>query len=38
MRAALHLYERLGFARAPGHDFQPPGGELVMAFSMRLGA
>jgi predicted N-acetyltransferase YhbS len=36
MRAALQLYERLGFTRVPEHDFQPPGGELVMAFSMPL--
>ncbi len=36
MRAALHLYERLGFTRAPEYDFQPPGGELVMAFYMPL--
>lgn len=32
MRAAIRLYERMGFVRAPEHDFQPPGAELVMAY------
>ena len=36
MRAALRLYERLGFERAPEHDFHPPGAELVMGFQLRL--
>jgi ribosomal protein S18 acetylase RimI-like enzyme len=36
MRAAVRLYERLGFVREPGHDFQPPGAELVTAYVLRL--
>ena len=27
MRAAIRLYERMGFVRDPDHDFQPPGAE-----------
>ncbi|HEU4631571.1 MAG TPA: GNAT family N-acetyltransferase [Gemmatimonadaceae bacterium] len=37
MRAAIHLYERMGFVRAAEHDFQPPGGELVTAYRLELG-
>jgi ribosomal protein S18 acetylase RimI-like enzyme len=36
MRAAMHLYERLGFERAPEFDFQPDGAELVQAFRLRI--
>lgn len=38
MRAAIALYERLGFVRDPAHDFQPPGAELVMGYRLPLGA
>jgi hypothetical protein len=38
MREALRLYARMGFERAPRYDFQPPGGELVMAFRKLLAA
>lgn len=37
MRAAIRLYERMGFVRAPEHDFQPPGAELVTAYRLVLG-
>jgi GNAT superfamily N-acetyltransferase len=37
MRAAIRMYHRMGFARDPGHDFQPPGAELVQAFRLELG-
>jgi GNAT superfamily N-acetyltransferase len=36
MRAAIRMYERLGFERAPEHDFQPPGAELVTAYRLDL--
>lgn len=36
LRAALRMYERMGFVRAPAYDFQPPGAELVMAFRLDL--
>ncbi|HEU4723401.1 MAG TPA: GNAT family N-acetyltransferase [Gemmatimonadaceae bacterium] len=36
MRAALRLYERMGFVRDPAHDFQPPGAELVEGYLLRL--
>jgi GNAT superfamily N-acetyltransferase len=36
MRDALRLYPRLGFERDSRYDFQPPGGELVMAFRKLL--
>jgi predicted N-acetyltransferase YhbS len=38
MREALRLYARMGFERAPRYDFQPPGGELVMALRKLLAA
>jgi GNAT superfamily N-acetyltransferase len=38
LRAAIRMYQRMGFERAPEHDFQPPGAELVMAFRLPLGA
>jgi ribosomal protein S18 acetylase RimI-like enzyme len=36
MEVAIGMYERMGFVRAPGHDFQPPGGELVTAYMLPL--
>jgi ribosomal protein S18 acetylase RimI-like enzyme len=36
MRGAMRLYERLGFVRAPEHDFHPEGGELVQAYRLGL--
>ena len=36
MRAAVRLYERMGFVRDPDHDFQPPGAELVEGYLLRL--
>lgn len=38
MRAAIALYERLGFTRVPEHDFRPPGAELIKAYRLDLGA
>jgi ribosomal protein S18 acetylase RimI-like enzyme len=37
MEVALGMYERMGFVRAPEHDFRPPGGELVTAYRLALG-
>lgn len=37
MRVARRMYERLGFVRAPEHDFQPPGAEIVEAYRLLLG-
>ena len=37
MQAAIHLYESMGFTRAPERDFQPPGAELVTGYRLRLG-
>jgi ribosomal protein S18 acetylase RimI-like enzyme len=36
LRVAIHLYERLGFVRAPEYDFQPPGAEVVKAYRLPL--
>ena len=36
MHTAQRLYEQLGFARDPDHDFLPPGGELVEGYRLRL--
>ena len=36
MRAAMALYERMGFVRSPEHDFQPPGAELVEGYRLPL--
>lgn len=36
MRAAIRLYERMGFVRDPEHDFHPPGAELVEGYLLRL--
>jgi len=38
MRAAMRMYERMGFVRAPEFDFQPPGAELVEAYRLDLSA
>jgi ribosomal protein S18 acetylase RimI-like enzyme len=36
MRAAIALYQRMGFTRAPAYDFQPPGAELITAYRLDL--
>lgn len=36
MRAAVRLYERMGFVRDPERDFHPPGAELVEGYLLRL--
>ncbi|HEX8241951.1 MAG TPA: GNAT family N-acetyltransferase [Longimicrobium sp.] len=36
MRAALRMYERMGFVRAPEHDFQPEGAEQVWGYMLPL--
>lgn len=36
MEVAIGMYERMGFVRAPAHDFQPPGAELVAAYQLPL--
>jgi GNAT superfamily N-acetyltransferase len=36
MRAAVAMYVSLGFRRAPEYDFQPPGAELVEAYTLSL--
>ena len=36
MQAAIQMYTRMGFTRAPEHDFQPDGAELVEAFRLKL--
>jgi ribosomal protein S18 acetylase RimI-like enzyme len=37
METAIGLYRRMGFARAPEHDFQPEGAERVEGYRLRLG-
>ena len=37
MQAAMRLYREMGFVRAPEHDFQPEGAELVEAYRLPLG-
>jgi ribosomal protein S18 acetylase RimI-like enzyme len=37
MRAAMRLYERLGFVRAPERDFTPEGTEVVEGYRLPLG-
>ena len=37
MRVAMEMYERMGFVRAPEHDFQPEGAELVRGYRLPLG-
>lgn len=36
MQAALHIYEKMGFERAPETDFRPAPNALVMGFRLRL--
>ena len=36
MRAAIRLYAKLGFVRAPERDFQPPGAEVVEGYRLVL--
>jgi GNAT superfamily N-acetyltransferase len=36
MRTARRMYERMGFVRAPGHDFHPAGAELVQGYRLSL--
>jgi predicted N-acetyltransferase YhbS len=36
MEAAIRMYQRIGFIRAPEHDFQPPGAELVEGYRLPL--
>jgi len=36
MAAAIQLYQRMGFERAPELDFQPPGAEVVWGFRLKL--
>lgn len=36
MCAAIHMYERAGFVRAPELDFQPPAGVLVKGYRLSL--
>ena len=38
MRAAMRMYEQMGFVRAPEFDFRPPGAELVEAYRLDLRA
>ena len=37
MRVAIGMYERMGFVRAPEHDFRPEGAELVRGYRLPLG-
>jgi len=37
MKAAIRMYEAMGFQRAPENDFQPPGTELVVGYRLVLG-
>ncbi|HKP76255.1 MAG TPA: GNAT family N-acetyltransferase [Longimicrobiaceae bacterium] len=36
MAAAIRMYRRMGFVRAPEHDFQPPGAERVEGYRLPL--
>jgi ribosomal protein S18 acetylase RimI-like enzyme len=36
MEAAMRMYRRMGFVRAPEHDFQPDGAELVEGYRLPL--
>jgi ribosomal protein S18 acetylase RimI-like enzyme len=36
MRAAIRMYARMGFERAPERDFQPEGAELVEGYRLRI--
>jgi predicted N-acetyltransferase YhbS len=37
MRVAMEMYRRMGFERTPEYDFQPPGAELVEAYTLPIG-
>jgi GNAT superfamily N-acetyltransferase len=37
MVVAIEMYRRMGFRREPDYDFQPPGAELVEAYTLDLG-
>jgi ribosomal protein S18 acetylase RimI-like enzyme len=37
LQAAVRMYERMGFVRAPEYDFRPGRGELVKAYRLPLG-
>lgn len=37
MRSAIRIYTRMGFVRAPEHDFQPEGAEVVEGYRLPLG-
>jgi GNAT superfamily N-acetyltransferase len=36
LRAAIRMYEHMGFVRAPAGDFHPSGAELIMAYRLML--
>jgi predicted N-acetyltransferase YhbS len=36
MAAAMRMYQRMGFVRAPDHDFHPEGAEFVEAYRLPL--
>jgi ribosomal protein S18 acetylase RimI-like enzyme len=36
MQDAIRIYRRVGFERAPAHDFQRPAGVRVMSFRLAL--
>lgn len=36
MEVAIRMYRKMGFVRAPGHDFQPEGAELVEGYRLPL--
>ena len=36
MRAAIRLYERLGFRRSPGHDFSPAESICLLSYTLDL--
>jgi len=36
MRGAMRIYQRMGFVRAPEHDFRPDGAELVEGYRLPL--
>ncbi|MDB4874537.1 MAG: GCN5-related N-acetyltransferase [Gemmatimonadetes bacterium] len=36
MQVAMAMYMRMGFVRAPEHDFQPPGAETVEGYRLSL--
>jgi ribosomal protein S18 acetylase RimI-like enzyme len=38
MRAAIRMYERMGFVRAPEYDFYTSGSELIAAYRRDLGS